>query len=180
VTGLGDNDHRPQRVRREATERGGHQSTRRVRSLIPSLIHVRVPRCITNRHRALSRARDRHGQPWTVIPNPEKRKAGGSTPPLTTIDAALGGNPRCVRPGHSRSLPPADLGIPRTVGARHRQRRRCLSLPPVSRAHRHLAAPRRNAPDDRPACRARPRRLHTRRNRPLAGRPGNRHRASDG
>ena len=27
---------------------------------------------------------DQHGQRWTVILNPEKRKVGGSTPPLTT------------------------------------------------------------------------------------------------
>ena len=27
---------------------------------------------------------DHHGHPWTVILNTEKRKVGGSTPPLTT------------------------------------------------------------------------------------------------
>ncbi len=42
-------------------------------SLISSLIHVRVPRFTTGRSRAPSRAGDHHGQPWTVILNPEKR-----------------------------------------------------------------------------------------------------------
>jgi hypothetical protein len=33
---------------------------------------------------SLSRLKDQPGQHWTVILNPEKRKVGGSTPPLTT------------------------------------------------------------------------------------------------
>ena len=35
-------------------------------------------------HRPLSRHRDGYGEFWTAILNPEKRKVGGSTPPLTT------------------------------------------------------------------------------------------------
>src|SRR6266496_1157197 len=55
-------------------------------SLILSLIHVRVPRYITGYYRAASRHGDQHGQLWTAILNPEKRKVGGSirgsaTPP---------------------------------------------------------------------------------------------------
>ncbi len=47
-------------------------ATQRRGSLILSLIHVRVPRSITGRRRAPSRGGDQHGQPWTVIRNPEK------------------------------------------------------------------------------------------------------------
>ena len=56
----------------------------RFRSLISSLIHVRLPRSITGHRRVPSRSGDQRGQPWTVMLNPEKRKVGGSTPPLTT------------------------------------------------------------------------------------------------
>ena len=35
-----------------------------------------------------SGAGDHHGQPWTVFLNPEERKVGGSTPPLTTSSEA--------------------------------------------------------------------------------------------
>src|ERR1035437_6205358 len=66
------------------TECGDHQRTGQVRSLIPSLIHVRVPESTGGCRRVPSRAGDQHGQPWTVILNPEKRKVGGSPPPLTT------------------------------------------------------------------------------------------------
>ncbi len=68
-----------------ATERGDHQRRSQIRSLIPSLIHVRVPRSITGYRRAPSRAGDQHGQPWTVILNPEKRKVTvlAGAPPST-------------------------------------------------------------------------------------------------
>jgi hypothetical protein len=51
------------------------------RSLIPSLIHVRVSRSITVCRQVLSRAGDQHGQPWTVVFDPEKRKVGSSILP---------------------------------------------------------------------------------------------------
>jgi hypothetical protein len=38
---------------------------------------------------SLSRLKDQPGQHWTVILNPEKRKVGGSTPPLTTRIATM-------------------------------------------------------------------------------------------
>jgi hypothetical protein len=64
-------------------------------SLILSLIHVRVPRYITGYYRAASRHGDQHGQLWTAILNPEKRKlesSNGIGPPSTSadIDTRLG------------------------------------------------------------------------------------------
>ena len=53
-------------------------------SLIPSLIHPRAPASIAVYRRSLSSQRDLYGPSCTVIRNPEKRKVGGSTPPLTT------------------------------------------------------------------------------------------------
>jgi hypothetical protein len=53
-------------------------------SLILSLIHLRTPASIGVHPMPLSRQTDLHGQSWTVVLNPEKRKVGGSTPPLTT------------------------------------------------------------------------------------------------
>jgi hypothetical protein len=53
-------------------------------SLIPSLIHVRIPTSITVYHRTLNRLIHQLGRSWTVNLHPEKRKVGGSTPPLTT------------------------------------------------------------------------------------------------
>ncbi len=62
-----------QLVQGGATESGDHQRTGQVRSLISSLLHVRIPRSITGHSRAPSRAGDQHGQPCTVIRNPEKK-----------------------------------------------------------------------------------------------------------
>ena len=56
-----------------------------VSSLIPSLIHLRTPMPIGVHHRSLSSQRDLYDRSCTVILNPEKRKVGGSTPPLTTL-----------------------------------------------------------------------------------------------
>src|SRR5262249_60004750 len=53
-------------------------------SLILSLIHPRTPASIGVYRRSLSRQVDHHGRSCTVIPHPEKRKVGGSTPPPTT------------------------------------------------------------------------------------------------
>ena len=53
-------------------------------SLISSLIHARAFQSITGYRGSLNKLRDQPGQPWIVILNPEKRKVGGSTPPLTT------------------------------------------------------------------------------------------------
>jgi hypothetical protein len=53
-------------------------------SLIPSLIHPRAPASIDVHRMPLSRQGDLRGQSCTMILNPEKRKVGGSTPPLTT------------------------------------------------------------------------------------------------
>jgi hypothetical protein len=53
-------------------------------SLIPSLIHPRTPASTSVYRRSLSRKVDHHGRTCTVMRNPEKRKVGGSTPPLTT------------------------------------------------------------------------------------------------
>ena len=58
-----------------------HYERRLGGSLIYSLVHVRVPRSIDGCYRLLSRRRDVHGQFWTVILNPEKRKVGSSTCP---------------------------------------------------------------------------------------------------
>src|SRR6185437_14618252 len=54
------------------------------RSLISSLIHPRTPASIGVHRSFLSRHVDLRGRSCTVIRNPEKRKVGGSTPPLTT------------------------------------------------------------------------------------------------
>jgi hypothetical protein len=48
-----------------------------------SLIHPGTPASITVYRRPLSRRIDVVGRSHAVIPNPEKRKVGGSTPPLT-------------------------------------------------------------------------------------------------
>jgi hypothetical protein len=53
-------------------------------SLIRSLIQLRTPASIGVYHWPLSSQRDLRGRSCTVILNPEKRKVGGSTPPLTT------------------------------------------------------------------------------------------------
>jgi hypothetical protein len=53
-------------------------------SLIPSLIHPRAPASIGVHPMPLSRQADLCGQSCMMILNPEKRKVGGSTPPLTT------------------------------------------------------------------------------------------------
>ena len=53
-------------------------------SLIPSVIHVRASASLGVYHRPLSSQKDLCGRSWTVVLNPEKRKVGGSTPPLTT------------------------------------------------------------------------------------------------
>jgi hypothetical protein len=60
-----------------------YQSTAHVRSLIPSLIHPRALASIGVYRRSLRSQRDLCGWSCTVILNPEKRKAGGSTLPLT-------------------------------------------------------------------------------------------------
>ena len=69
-------------------------------SLIPSLIHVRVPGSITVYYRALSRAIDRHGRPWTVILNPEKRKVGAA-PHGAVGPASAAGLTLAARPPHA-------------------------------------------------------------------------------
>jgi hypothetical protein len=58
----------------------------RLPSLISSLIHVRVPPFTNGQHPVPSRLEDKYSHPWTGILNTEKRKVGGSTPPLTTYD----------------------------------------------------------------------------------------------
>jgi hypothetical protein len=56
-----------------------------VRSLIPSLIERRASTSIIVYRRPMSSQKDPSGRACTVILNPEKRKVGGSTPPLTTV-----------------------------------------------------------------------------------------------
>jgi len=75
----------------------GRIGQRRRLSLIPSLIHPRTSASISVYDGSLSRQADHSGQSCTVIRNPEKRKVGGSTPPLTTTS--------------SRRIWPADLQI---------------------------------------------------------------------
>jgi len=74
-------------------------------SLIPSLIHLRTPASIGVHHSSLSRQGDLRGQSCMVILNPEKRKAGGSTPPLTTTSdlrqRALSGRKSATRDASS-------------------------------------------------------------------------------
>ena len=53
-------------------------------SLISSLIHLRTPASIGVYRRSLSSQGDLRGRSCTVIRTTEKRKVGGSTPPLTT------------------------------------------------------------------------------------------------
>jgi len=62
--------------------------TGRTVSLITSLIHLRTPTSIDVYRRSLSRQVDDRGRSCTVILAPEKRKVGGSTPPLTTSQLA--------------------------------------------------------------------------------------------
>ena len=54
------------------------------RGLICSLIHLRASASISGADRALSTVIDGDDRTATVFPAPEKRKVGGSTPPLTT------------------------------------------------------------------------------------------------
>ncbi len=58
-------------------------------SLIPSLIHVRVPASITVYCPAKSRSIDHHGRFWTVILNTQKRKVGGSRGRLARAMSAV-------------------------------------------------------------------------------------------
>jgi hypothetical protein len=59
------------------------QSRPGIVSFLVSYIHVH--RASIGVHRSsLSRHMDLHGRSWMVILNPEKRKVGGSAPPLTT------------------------------------------------------------------------------------------------
>ena len=53
-------------------------------SLISSLVHLRTPASIGVYDWPLSSQRELRGRSCTVIRNPEMRKVGGSTPPLTT------------------------------------------------------------------------------------------------
>jgi hypothetical protein len=46
------------------------------------------PQGSAGRSQAPSRQRDQHGQPWTVILNPEKRKVGSPILSLTTSSEA--------------------------------------------------------------------------------------------
>ena len=78
----------PVRCPRGRTNCSDHQRTGQVRSLISSLIHVRVPRSTTGCRWVPSRAGDQRGQPWTVILNPEKRKVGSPILSLTTSSEA--------------------------------------------------------------------------------------------
>ena len=57
-------------------------------SLISSLIHPRTPKSIVMYRWSQTGGKNHLGQPCTWIPNPEKRKVGGSTPPLTTTLSA--------------------------------------------------------------------------------------------
>jgi hypothetical protein len=75
-------------------------------SLIPSLIHPRTTRSIRVDRESLSRGEDRSDPSQTVILKPEKRKVGGSIPPLTTSSdlARCPDSPDAVahlRPGQS-------------------------------------------------------------------------------
>jgi len=60
---------------------------------------------------SLSRQADHYGHSCTVIRNPEKRKVGGSTPPLTTSDLR-----QCLHSWRSwqqrRGAPAADCQLP--------------------------------------------------------------------
>ena len=71
---------RTSRRRKPRSRRGGVAQS----SLIPSLIHPGTRGSIGMYSRSLSRHPDLCGYSCTVILNPEKRKVGGSTPPLTT------------------------------------------------------------------------------------------------
>jgi hypothetical protein len=51
----------------------------------PSLIHPRTTASLGMHRSSLSRQRDHYGRACTMILAPEKRKVGGSTPPLTTL-----------------------------------------------------------------------------------------------
>jgi hypothetical protein len=62
----------------------GGGTSERVNSLISSLIHLRPPGFISVYPMSVSSPVDLRGRSCTVILNPEKRKVGGSTPPLTT------------------------------------------------------------------------------------------------
>ena len=66
---------------RESLENG---RSRPRHSLISSLIHLCTPASIGVYRRSLSSQRDLRGRSCTVIRTTEKRKVGGSTPPLTT------------------------------------------------------------------------------------------------
>jgi len=52
---------------------------------IPSLIHLRTPAAMGVHCTSVGRQVDHREQSCKVILNPEKRRVGGSTPPLTTI-----------------------------------------------------------------------------------------------
>jgi hypothetical protein len=128
------------RARSPSRARCDHQGTGQVRSLIPSLIHIRVPRSATGRGRVPSRPEDQRGQRWTVFLNPEKRKVGGSAPPLTTSSEGkcdlgewpIRANRRASLPGFSETrrgsghrrcaVPPHPPGGP---AAAHRGDRPC-------------------------------------------------------
>ena len=75
---------------RASTHGAPHRQTSRparridLGSLIASLIHPRTPASIGVYRCSLSRQIDHHGRTCTVNRTTEKRKVGGSTPPLTT------------------------------------------------------------------------------------------------
>ncbi len=82
--------------------------TGRAVSLIPSLIHVRVPGSMTVYYRALSRSIDLHGRSWTVILNTEKRKVGAA-PHGAVGPASAAGLTLAARPPHAGPLGQAPM-----------------------------------------------------------------------
>jgi hypothetical protein len=74
----------PTMARRAVVRRRHDQRADRLGSLISSLIHPSTPASIGVYRSPLSRQRDLPGRSRAVFLNPEKRKVGGSTPPLTT------------------------------------------------------------------------------------------------
>jgi len=116
-------------------EKPGARQSRPRHSLISSLIHLRTPASIGVYRRSLSSQTDLRGRSCTVNRTTEKRKVGGSTPPLTTTYRSVPSALTSANTYLARSYPRSrrDRGCPFVTVVRHPlshvDRTLCRALP---------------------------------------------------